>query len=224
MNATEKEPTMKTVTMEQKEDGMNAKQKALVPPVDWVDPNGGKAPNARGDRLSWEKEVRAGLADKAKSTVEHLRPQIERLRPLLQQSYARGDEAIAHERRARLEALEPQLQRWQAILKACAPWVGCGSKALHQVVAAAEAAVVAAEAPVQELEAARREIGRLAASAGLKPEEFDSAFGAIDKVFRSRLASARGAATLACGERDQNLTAIAELESELVTLRARKVA
>ncbi len=210
---------------------MNQKQKQVLdnPPANWADPNGGDVPNAKADRLSWEVEVRRGLADKAKLQVDLLGPRIERLRHMLRQAQARalsfpGEDMVAREREKSLGVLVPALEKWQAFLKACTPWVGCRGKALHRAVQAAEAAEVTAEAPVLELEAARRVIGGLASAAGLDAKEVDSAFSGIGKVFRERLAVAREAAAAARQERDENAAAITDLEAQIDRLRARKTA
>lgn len=199
---------------------------ALVPPDGWANPAGGDVSDVRGDRLSWELAVRRGLADKAKSQVEQLAPLVERTKHMLKIGRARAlnfpmEENVAVERARSLEALEPQLEMWQARLKACAPWLGCAGKSLDRALAAADAAVVQAEQPVAELDEARRVIGRLATVAGLDPKEIDPAFSGVDKVFRSRLKAAREAAAAARQERDENQTEIARLEKELASLNRR---
>jgi hypothetical protein len=214
---------MITKTME---DGMNARQKQVLesPAAGWANPNGGGAPSAKGDRLSWESAVRGGLADKSKAQVDQLSSRIERLQVLLRQAQARaltfpGEEMVALERRRSLDVLVPELERWSAFLKACAPWLGHGGKSLDRAVAAADAAVVQAEAPVAEFESACQVIARLAAVAGVEAKgAVDAAVAGLASALGTKLSAARGAATLARQERDDNAAAIARLEHELASL------
>ncbi len=199
---------------------MNAKQKQVVEsaPEFWINPTGGMVPNAKGDRLSWEREVRLGVGDRAASMVAGLAPRVERLRQGVKLANARGENMVALERKKSLEVLEPELARWESLAKASAAWIGCAGKALDKAVAAAEAGEAAAEAPVQELEAARQVIVRLAAAGGVDAKEVDSAVAGIDKALKAKLTAARAALTSARTARDENAARIAELERELASL------
>jgi hypothetical protein len=206
---------------------MNAKQKQVLenPVKDWAH----QLPGAKPILLSWEGAVRGGLADKAQAQVDQLTPQIDRLKFMIRQGQARalthpGEEMVVHERRRQLAVLEPELERWSAFLKACAPWIGHGGKALDKALAAADAAVVEAEEPVAELDEVRRESGRLAALAGVEGKEAGAAMDGIAGPLRARLVAARQVATAARTERDENAARVSELEAELASLGRRRVA
>ncbi len=190
------------------------------PPGEWADPSGSTDPKAID--IAWEKAILEGLGDKSHALVEDLRPRVERLRMLLKQAQARGEDLLVLERRRTLEILEPKLSYQEAISKASAPARGKYGKALDKAVQAAEAAEAMAEAPVQELESARQTITHLATAAGVDTKELDSLLGAIDKALRAKLTSARAALTSAKRERDDNAAEIARLAAELDKLHRRE--
>jgi hypothetical protein len=197
----------------------DAKRKALEAPSEcWVDPNGG-GPKARG--LSWQKWIREGGPDKAKNGVAERKPKVEKLRLLLLEAQARGQDFVAVDYRRTLEILEPQLEYWSALLKASAPWIGCAGKSLDLKVQAAEAREAEAEAPTQELEAAYRTLAGLAAANSVGMKELDAAIGPLQKALAANLAIAKDAAAAARSERDANSAEIARLEKELATLSRR---